>query len=1136
MSDVTPFLGLHIRGPVATENAANGGSASQWDVDANAEILDAAIESISGPVSGKADLVNGVLKTSQFPGLTGDVVANSGGLVTYLSAIGAGVVMADHQAGADWGAKVQAADTLLGATPGEIWITQSAGTTAPAANITLNSGHVLRFLQGGTWALGTKSLIIPVGALKVAVVGSPAYQSKLTYSGSDYAVVVGSAAGTLTNQILFQDIYIAPQSTSALGAFHLMNTVTLKMVRVQISANSLAQQYGVLSDGTGNFCAFTSLIDCSFVNCFFGATFTGTSNAANNANLMMGCAFDGISKATVGSIGLDVKGDSNNVISCDFNGWESGIIIRAPRNLMNCVRFEGATVATHVTFTSAAIGNKVYTINSASGFVISDSGTSNQVFFTDQNIALLDSPLFTTLLTLQKNAIGSSATPVAGAILQNTTAAANNAQQDPPALEMDGKYWDGSASQTGSIVFAPHFGSGNPPTMNFTFLMKAAASVGYNVIFKNNTTSTVSQSGAPPAFAFVGSYWNGSQSLQETWEFVADLANGTNPLSRFSILHFGSAGQAILDLNNESGRGGTAFTIKIPTAAANDNSSNAASTQYVDTAQALDEKLANKDAASGYAGLDSTTFVKCPELPPWLIEGVNNSVTAGPVDASGNPNYASTATAINVATLTVNGNVTPLEMYIDGQYQRVVNQLLTVVLNNGGASAPKANFVYLKKKSGTINLTSAEIGVTTNAFVFGNNQTAPSTTLATSGNPVYWFDPTVGKWKKATSNGGSFTADPIIPLCIAVVDSTGAQVGTGYWGPRWTPWKVMEYCGQGTDGALNVQTGTTTIQGQKQYTSLVVSGGTLTTGGFSTNEIPPCVNCQGPIIVCNSGVIHANAVGVIGGAASGTTVGANANASTIMGSAGGGGGGASAGVGGNATTRQALVAIGAATSTNGLGGVGGTLVLTSVAVVGAVTTYNGTITNGANANLVGRTAVIAGFTNGNNNGSFVITAATATTIVVTTVSQANETHAGTAVVNCAGAQGTDAGTNAPSLVGICALGWAGGGGGGGGADGGAGSGGAGGAGGGCFYIIGAVGLVISSGCTFSANGVNGSAGGGTNGAGGGGGGGGTLTALVGYYSNAGTVTATGGSSGAAAGTGSAGAAGKNGLIQIQRIF
>ena len=75
---------------------------------------------------------------------------------------------------------------------------------------------------------------------------------------------------------------------------------------------------------------------------------------------------------------------------------------------------------------------------------------------------------------------------------------------------------------------------------------------------------------------------------------------------------------------------------------------------------------------------------------------------------------------------------------------------------------------------------------------------------------------------------------------------------------------------------------------------------------------------------------------------------------------------------------------------------GTALTLTQVTVSGSTTTYTGTITGGSANGLAGKSFVIVGFTNVGNNTYINVTASTATTLVCTTTSQVNETHAGTA--------------------------------------------------------------------------------------------------------------------------------------------
>ncbi len=76
-----------------------------------------------------------------------------------------------------------------------------------------------------------------------------------------------------------------------------------------------------------------------------------------------------------------------------------------------------------------------------------------------------------------------------------------------------------------------------------------------------------------------------------------------------------------------------------------------------------------------------------------------------------------------------------------------------------------------------------------------------------------------------------------------------------------------------------------------------------------------------------------------------------------------------------------------------------TLALTSVNnKFGGNTVYNGVITGGGANAYVGDTVVVAGFTNGNNNGTFTCTASSTTTITLNNTNGVAQTHAATAVV------------------------------------------------------------------------------------------------------------------------------------------
>lgn len=313
--------------------------------------------------------------------------------------------------------------------------------------------------------------------------------------------------------------------------------------------------------------------------------------------------------------------------------------------------------------------------------------------------------------------------------------------------------------------------------------------------------------------------------------------------------------------------------------------------------------------------------VDAPEYLGFVVEGVNNSVVVGPVDGSGNPNYGAISLVSTTATFKFVCATVNLELWIDGRYQKVADDnIVNVVLTNGAdATHPAVNFIFLKKNSAVRQLTSADIGVTDQAPIFGNNQTQPSTSATAT--KKFWFNPMTNKWMSSVS-AGAYVNDPIVPICVAVIDNVGVELGKAYWGVRMTPWKVMENFGQGTDGATNVQTGTVQKLGLFYFTSLVVSGGTLQPGSAQSQQKQGEWFSQAPVVVV--GTIDGNARGTAGGA--GGLAAANVGTAGSVGGSGGGGGGATAKVGALGGGRDSITGL---ASTTGGGGTGGAVTPTA---------------------------------------------------------------------------------------------------------------------------------------------------------------------------------------------------------------
>lgn len=149
---------------------------------------------------------------------------------------------ADQFSGADWAAKVNAADADLGATKGEIWINQSAGTSATTA-LTLSDDHTLRFVQEGTYAT-TQAITL---GNRSAIVCDNIFSTLINYTGSSYAVEIN----TVTQPILEIGIQLA---TTALGAVRLRNTgnsfETRAKGKIYITATWTSGQLGLLFQAT----------------------------------------------------------------------------------------------------------------------------------------------------------------------------------------------------------------------------------------------------------------------------------------------------------------------------------------------------------------------------------------------------------------------------------------------------------------------------------------------------------------------------------------------------------------------------------------------------------------------------------------------------------------------------------------------------------------------------------------------------------------------------------------------------------------------------------------------------------------------------------------------------------------------
>lgn len=218
-------------------------------------------------------------------------------------------VSANQFPGADVGAKINAADKALGATPGEI-VVSGGGTIA--TQVIVSPGHVLRF-QAGTYS--TRTTNIPILMKPGSSVIGSGWDSIIVESTAPGQFTVISAYnhsvenGTADSRLTIRDIQIKganPGFNSAPQAISLGNCSDCLVDKVWINATrSIGIQLGG-SARSGNFAANSKVTNCLF-------TRVASQNLAlvNGKNIL----FEGNRFITSGQIG----GPGNTNIDLEVN-------------------------------------------------------------------------------------------------------------------------------------------------------------------------------------------------------------------------------------------------------------------------------------------------------------------------------------------------------------------------------------------------------------------------------------------------------------------------------------------------------------------------------------------------------------------------------------------------------------------------------------------------------------------------------------------------------------------------------------------------------------------------------------------------------------------------------------------------
>lgn len=219
-------------------------------------------------------------------------------------------------------------------------------------------------------------------------------------------------------------------------------------------------------------------------------------------------------------------------------------------------------------------------------------------------------PAFSGVVTMEDDGIGGVA--IATVIIKNATPATLSTPQNPGKIQFQGANFDGSSSNLAAIAeIIAGWGAGAATSTNLTFSLIGPANRNAFVVFRNFNPATSGQNVHAPIVSFVGFYWDGTQSQQETWEWVPSMAAGSNPASVLALDHFGTPGGATLDLSSSDGLG-TTYKVLVPTRAVDTNTTDAASTAFVIGQAATATPLIAGTAAVGV----STRFARADHVHP----------------------------------------------------------------------------------------------------------------------------------------------------------------------------------------------------------------------------------------------------------------------------------------------------------------------------------------------------------------------------------------------------------------------------------------------------------------------------------------------------------------------------------------
>jgi len=261
---------------------------------------------------------------------------------------------------------------------------------------------------------------------------------------------------------------------------------------------------------------------------------------------------------------------------------------------------------------------------------------------------------------------------------------------------------------------------------------------------------------------------------------------------------------------------------------------------------------------------------------------LNDTIVSGSVDSNGHPNWLGTASS---AALPINGGTTTLVMYIAGVRQ-ILNSNVTLTLPTPGSTTQY--WIIANQDTTNATLQSSDFVYTT--IVPAYQKTAPTCSAsASSTNPHWWYNTASRTAEQCTTASGSFSAKASLVIGLADVTTT-PTIDVAVSEPlRLDPVTRVRNFGNGSNGALVIASGTTTIDSYEQYSVVIMTGGTLQQTAASITSYGVKFVSQNGLILMGTSAINVNGEGKA--AQAGGTGAATAGGTGGFGGAGGGSGG-----------------------------------------------------------------------------------------------------------------------------------------------------------------------------------------------------------------------------------------------------